>query len=259
MSFTPGLVSVTFRHLSAQSVVELAARCGLRAMEWGGDVHVPHGDTATARAVRRMTLDRGLTCEAYGSYFRAGSTRPDAPSITEVVDTAAALGARSVRVWAGERGSGEADAGYRSMVVDSLAAFADGAREADLEVTLEFHAGTLTDSPESALAVLDEIDRPNVRTGWQPPVPLDVPARLETLRRVLDRVSTVHVFHWPTTSGEVVRRPLAEGAGEWRRYLQLLRSGEREHALLLEFVPKDDPGELSSSAEVLRTLIEGCG
>ena len=37
------LCSVTFRALTPEEVLELAARAELDAIEWGGDVHVPCG------------------------------------------------------------------------------------------------------------------------------------------------------------------------------------------------------------------------
>jgi len=46
----PGLVSVTFRQLTVPEIGELATECGLQAVEWGGDVHVPPGDFAAAHS-----------------------------------------------------------------------------------------------------------------------------------------------------------------------------------------------------------------
>ena len=54
-----GLVSVTFRALPPREVAGLAARAGLAGIEWGGDIHVPHGDGKRAREVRRITEDAG--------------------------------------------------------------------------------------------------------------------------------------------------------------------------------------------------------
>ena len=46
---TPGLVSVSFRPLAGEEIIRLAKETGLAAVEWGGDVHVPAGDTARAK------------------------------------------------------------------------------------------------------------------------------------------------------------------------------------------------------------------
>jgi 3-dehydroshikimate dehydratase len=58
----PGLCSVSFRALPAAEVAERAAAAGLSAIEWGGDVHVPAGDLAMARAVARLSAGHGLAC-----------------------------------------------------------------------------------------------------------------------------------------------------------------------------------------------------
>jgi hypothetical protein len=39
-----GLVSITFRQLSPPAIIDLVRQAGLEGIEWGGDVHVPHGD-----------------------------------------------------------------------------------------------------------------------------------------------------------------------------------------------------------------------
>ena len=59
-----GLVSVTFRKLSPAEIVDLVRQAGLNCIEWGGDIHVPHGDCVRAREVRQRTLAAGLTVAA---------------------------------------------------------------------------------------------------------------------------------------------------------------------------------------------------
>ncbi len=104
MTLSPGLVSVTFRQLSVQDIVNLTARAGLDAIEWGGDVHVPHGDLNAARAARIATEHAGLRVAAYGSYYRAGHA--DTGPFEDVLASAVELGAPCIRIWAGRQGSG---------------------------------------------------------------------------------------------------------------------------------------------------------
>ena len=103
-----GLVSITFRKLSPAQIVDLVCRAGLEGIEWGGDVHVPHGEVARAREVGRITSDAGLAVASYGSYYRAGHGE-GAPFET-ILQTAAELKAPLIRVWAGIKGSADADA-----------------------------------------------------------------------------------------------------------------------------------------------------
>ena len=64
-----GLVSISFRALAPHEVVALVVRSGLKGVEWGGDVHVPHGDEVRTKEVAALTRAAGLCCCAYGSYY----------------------------------------------------------------------------------------------------------------------------------------------------------------------------------------------
>jgi sugar phosphate isomerase/epimerase len=247
MEFTRGLVTITFRKLSPREVVELAGECGLIALEWGGDVHVPPGDVANAREVARLTADAGLSVHAYGSYVRLGED--DAATFPPVIETAAALGAPSIRVWAGRRGSAAADSDYRRRVVDATVAFAEIARRSGIDVCYEFHRDTLTDTDESAVDLLRATE---IRSLWQPPHERTLEQNLASLRTMLPWLGHVHVFHWPTPGERV---PLADGAERWRAYLKLLKQERREVPLLLEFVRGDDPDQLRADAATLRGWI----
>jgi sugar phosphate isomerase/epimerase len=250
-AFTPGLVSVTFRQLPPAEIVDLCVRAGLRAIEWGGDVHVPPGDLGCAAEVRRMTADAGLSVAAYGSYLRLGEYETPA-SFEAVIETARALGAPSVRVWAGKRGSAQADDDYRRGVAEDALYLAGLAAKAEIFVCYEYHAETLTDTDASALELLRATHHPAIYTLWQPPHGLDVDARCASLVGVLRDLKYVHVFHWPQRGERV---PLAAGAAGWLRYLRILREHGRACPLLLEFVRDDDPAQLLADATTLHKWI----
>src|SRR5207249_324086 len=101
------------RKLSPAEIISLTQRAGLRSIEWGGDIHVPAGNLACAADVRRQTEDAGLSVSAYGSYYRVGQTEPFEP----VLESAVALGAPTIRVWAGNIASSQADPQYRALVI----------------------------------------------------------------------------------------------------------------------------------------------
>ena len=65
-----GVVSVTFRKKTPEEVIDIVKKAGLTHIEWGGDVHVPHGDVETAKRVGELTRAAGLTVSSYGSYFK---------------------------------------------------------------------------------------------------------------------------------------------------------------------------------------------
>ena len=65
-----GLVSISFRDLSVEQIIDLCKKNGLKSVEWGGDIHVPHGDTERAKRVYELCENNGISVAAYGSYYR---------------------------------------------------------------------------------------------------------------------------------------------------------------------------------------------
>lgn len=161
-----GLVSVSFRQLPPEEIVELAKKCGLDGIEWGGDVHVKPDDTETALRVRALMEQAGLETLAYGSYFRPGEQR--AEEFAPVLETAQTLGAPSIRVWAGAKWSWRADEAYVRQVIFDTQKICDMAAEKGIEVCYEYHGWTLTDNRFSATEVCREVGRANMRLYWQP-------------------------------------------------------------------------------------------
>lgn len=249
----PGLCSVTFRRLDVANVVERAASVGLECIEWAGDVHVPPGDAASAQRARELTEQAGLAVASYGSYLRFEGTDAEARREGEgVLDSARALGAPRVRVWAGSTGSAGTSTAERDRVVRRVQEFADAAAADGIGVGLEFHGGTLTDEIDSTLDLLAEVGCATLTSYWQPHQGMPAPQALETLRRVLPRASTIHVFSWWPLSE---RLPLTERAELWEGAFALLAAEGSDRDALLEFVPGDDPDLLRREAEALRSLI----
>ena len=274
----PGLCSVTLRALTIDDVVRLADETDLRAVEWGGDVHVPPGDAAAAHRARVAASAANVTCASYGSYLLAdGDGTPD--TVSRVLDAAVALSAPNVRVWApfgvepGSPRTGE--------VVDALQAVSAAAAARGLTVGVEFHGGTLTATADSATALLDAVGASNLWTYWQPPYWL--PARAATadaaeVSMLGPRLSHVHVYEWATA---LDRRPLAEGEQRWRAVFRALGGTDvalpgapagcdvRGHSdrvshnpgnpvprvAFLEFVADDDPDALRRDAKFLHRLL----
>jgi len=241
-----GLVSVTFRKLSSSEIVNLCVQAKLEGIEWGGDIHVPAGDLQRAKETRQLTLEHGLNVAAYGSYYRLGIRTS---SFESVLETAQALGAPTIRVWAGTVGSREADEVHWQAIVRDGMKIADQAQAVGLSISFEFHPDTLTDTLCSALRLLREIDRSNVRSYWQVG-PDEMPTQsAESLSALLPWLTNVHVFHWQPT---YKRQPLESGRDAWLAYLKILHSSQRDLFLMLEFVQADSPEAFLRDAQVLK-------
>lgn len=250
----PGLCSVTFRALPAEEVVDLAAEAGLESIEWGSDVHARPDDAAGLDRVRKLTEAAGLVVASYVSYYRALDDDASRAEPAALVAAAQRLGTTRVRVWAGAVGSADASPADRAATVRELRQACDLAAPADVELALEFHRGTLTDTVASTALLLEEVGRDNLSTYWQPPVGVDDDEAAAGLDTLLPHVSTLHVFSWGP-AGE--RLPLAARAVLWQQVLTTAQTAPACTDALLEFVAGDEPALLRTEALTLRALLAG--
>jgi len=251
-----GLVSITFRSLSVEKIIQLVSQAGLDAIEWGGDIHVPHGDVVRAQQVAKMTAEAELEVAAYGSYYRVGCENKGVSSFNDVVQTALALKAPLIRIWAGNKGSDKASSEWREKVVHESRQLITFAEKKGIKLAYEFHENTLTDTGKSALRLLREVNHHNIYTYWQPPHNLSVNERAAGLKKILPWLTNIHVFHW-TDSFKRKRHPLEKGKEEWQQYLKIAVDCSREHYALLEFVEGDAPEQFLQDARTLKKIIEG--
>jgi len=249
---TPGLVSVSFRALTPEEIIRLASQAGLRTIEWGGDVHVPEGKIQIAKEAGRLTREAGLSVSAYGSYYRL-SGGDAATSFDRTLDSAVELGAPTIRVWAGGKGSVDSSPLERREIIEDALRIAEKAARAGITISLEYHGGTLTDTRDSVRSLLDELANPNIQFYWQPPVGESTEKCSERLIDVLPRMRNVHVFHWWPT--HLDRLPLKAGEADWRVYIDIIRKSGRSAEFLLEFVAHDSPEQLLADAATLHSLL----
>lgn len=206
-----------------------------------------------------MTADAGLEIEGFGSYYRAGIENSDG-LFEKNLEVAIALGAPRIRVWAGTKDAEVANGADRAAVVADLRRCAVLARQAGVRIMLEFHGGTLTNTAESAEALMRELGDTNISLYWQPPNGLPKDQVLAGLKRVLPWVDSIHVFHWIIdASGNLRRLPLVDGCSAWDEYLNLLAAPGCSRWVMLEFVADDDPERFLEDARQLHGWINRLG
>jgi len=246
MTMRPGLCSVTFRQLAPEQIVALAAEAELEVIEWGGDVHVPAGDPERAAQVAQATTDAGLAVCSYGSYFRAGADE----ALTPILDSAEALGADRVRIWAGRVDSADATPEQYREVVSRLRDAAAEASDRGIALALEYHRGTVADNPDATLRLLADVASPALSTYWQPSVDAEDAVALAEFDALSAHTSAVHVFSWWP---HAVRLRLHERDALWRTLVAAASAVPTPpRDALLEFVPDDDPALLAAEAATLR-------
>lgn len=250
-----GLVSISFRPHSVAEIIGAAARAGLHQIEWGSDVHMPAGDSGRARSVRAMTEESGLHADSYGSYFRLGASTDPIAAFAPYLDSADALNASVIRIWGGSAGSAELSESQWAGLIAEGRQLADLALSRGKTLALECHNGTLTDHYTAALRYMNAVHHPAMRMYWQPNQRYDHAYNLEAAQALAPYVTHIHVFSWIIRDGTLVKLPLAAHADRWHDYLNVFRTLEGTHHLLLEFMHDDRIETLDETAAELNRWI----
>ena len=248
-----GVCSVTFRNKSPQEIIELTARAGLCAIEWGSDVHVPEGDIEKAKEIRKMTEAAGLEVSSYGSYFRLGNNQ----DFTPILESAIALGTNEIRIWAGTSPSAYYLYDARCTIVREAKEISRKAAEYGITVSTECHANTLTDTPESLLLFMNEVNESNFRTYWQELLHVPENEQLRFLYAVYasGKLTNIHIQHVRVFETKREQRPLSEALNAWNERLSILKNDTKTRYALLEFVQSGSEESFFKDAHDLTQLL----
>ncbi len=261
----PGLVSVSFRQLTPEEILVRMTACGLDSIEWGGDVHVPAGDIATATRVRALSEAARVRIHAYGSYYRIGASDP--ADFAAVAASAEALDAPIIRVWAYTQNRPAVDHDTYARIVSDARRICDTAP--DRLICMECHHGTLTEDYTTALDFIRAVARPNLRTYFQPNQFRDLAYNLAAARALAHLCHGVHTFSWSGNQKFPLDTPPHDAY--WAAYIaairEPLRESQREPArpahsapdpapeFLLEFMHDGRPESLPAAAATLRAWL----
>ena len=167
MSIDIGLCTISSKDRAVEDVVELAGEAGYDGVEiWGRD-HVGDGSAATCGAIVEAAAANGLEIPVYGSYLRPGTNEFD-DALERELTIADRLGADLIRVWAGRQEYEDRDPDYWNRVVGDLERLTDQAAEYGVGVTVEKHAGTLTNTREGARRLIETVDDDRCGLNYQP-------------------------------------------------------------------------------------------
>ncbi len=243
-----GIVSISFRKYSKEEIAAAAKASGLDCIEWGGDVHTPHGNIEEAKNTVKITHGCGLEVAEYGSYYVIGQS--DEALFTDVLASAEALGTKMIRVWPGMNRSSDTltTEEYEGYVADAkrISALAE---EKGVTVALECHPNSLTDEYHNALRFLSDVGADNLKMMWQPNQHRPLDYNLDSIKALLPYIVAVHVFSWERKT----RLPLDAKASDWKKYVELLR--EKELNYMLEFMHDDRIETLPETARILKSWL----
>jgi len=259
-NFRAGVVSATLRQYAFKNFIKHVIKTDLSCIEWGSDIHVPYNDLNKAADVAAEMARNNLVAASYGSYYKLGRLpfqQDDGEKeklFNMILNTAKILGAPMIRVWGGVRGSDQLDAEARQEIIEDALAIAAIAQQENIDISLEYHKDTITDTAESALDFINKArdsGGSNIYLYWQANSLLSFTENKNELIQVLPFVSNVHV---QAREGNK-RLTLAEHKHHWQEYIDIIKSDGRKHDFLIEFTPNDSPECFVEDAKVLVDLL----
>ena len=245
--FRTGVVSVSFRKLSVDEVIRYTKEAGLKAIEWGSDVHAPYTDTERIEYIAKAQKEAGLYCPSYGTYFKLGEH--DTEELRGYIAAAKILGTNILRLWCGNKNHADLTAEEREFIIEESKKAAKIAEEEGAVLCMECHNNSFTNTLEGAMDLMKSVDSPAFRMYWQPNSKGGAEDNIKYAKTIAPYTNTVHVYYYE----EGKKHPLADGVADWERYLACF--GGSQH-LLLEFMPDNSPESLATEAKTLNGLAE---
>ena len=258
-----GLSSTALLTASARNVIAAASAAGIDAIEWAGDIHVPHNDASVARETMIDTLRAGLTTASYAPLYRVESGGEPGLRFDAVLDAAVELHSPILRVFVGESSATSKDAEQRGHLIAELKRLGDRAGQRGMTVCLSFGRNTYLDRYAPAVDLVNEIAHPFVRLAWEAlpgTAPEECSAALEAAGGSVGML-LVRRIERDGASG-----PLEKEEAAWRKRLAAFKRAEIDPKMgqfivigaIRDSAPQDSAAALPGLAEdvaLLRRLI----
>ena len=246
--FQTGLVSISFRSMSVDEIMDLCVQNGLQFVEWGSDVHAPCDDKERLAYLVSEQTRRGLICSSYGTYFRVGIDPVE--NLYAYIVAAKILGTNILRLWCGKKNYEDFTLEEKEKILSDAKRIAGIAEKEGVYICMECHPKTFTNCLKGAAELMETVNSKHFGMYWQPNQNISFEENMEYARAISPYVTQIHMFNWEGKN----RYPLADAVDTWRSYLSCF---EGDHVLLLEFVPNNQPEELPAEAEALRLILAG--
>jgi len=185
-------------------------------------------------------------------------------SFKPVLETAKALSAQNIRVWAGVKGSELTDSDTRKRIEEESFVIVEEAKKEGMTVSYECHGGTLTDTLSSYMELLENVKKIATSSGkdskayayFQPYASMPMEDVYEYLEKLNPYLMNLHVFNWKVIDGRIHRLPMSSGGDYWIDIFKKVKSmSDRTHYALMEFVKNDSDHQFLEDAKALRDFL----
>ncbi len=167
-----GCCTLPFNGKSLDEALDTIKEAEIKGVEiWGGPKHTPKpASEEDIMSIAGKVKSRNLEIFCYGSYlngFEEEEFNGYKLNITDELKTAELLGAKKIRLWAGNKPSRDFLKVEFDRVVRNFQEYADIARDMDITIVIERHGSTLTDDFNAPEIFLSAVNKKNCLLNWQ--------------------------------------------------------------------------------------------
>ncbi len=205
--------------------------------------------------VRAETIDLGLEITQLCPYFNVTGTKEQLEEsyalARDYIGYAKELNCRLIRVFTGSVSAADATEEQFAQGVLGLRTICDMAPH--LTFVLEMHRGSLMETVEGTLRLLEAVGRDNLRVNLQVPLP-DPTKDVYQCAEALGKYTVhLHAHNWIGNSDDHSFVCLGEGVYDFPRFLSILREQGFDGAVSIEHanhLKGDDPDEVAAKEAV---------
>lgn len=239
-----GVASVTFRNKCIEEIIEICKKENVNYIEWGSDVHVKsHEDALKAK---KLCDEAGITICSYGSYYKVGYGNQD--EWKALCENAHAMGAKSIRVWLGNKSSQKVSDKEYSQILEDCKSICDTANKYQLIVSPECHDNTLNDNTDVIIKFIAELDRCNFKTYFQSRY-FRMNYDIDRIDRTFEHILNVHVSYSDLKKEQLLRK---KDKNYIDTLIKKLISKDFGGIILLEFTDNSSVKSFSKDIEKLK-------
>jgi len=165
------------------------------------------------------------------------------------IEPARLLGTNIIRLWCGDRKPEHYSPEELEKMYEDCRSLAAIGQENGVVFCMECHDWTLTETKESALALMQAVSSPHFRMYWQPNQWVSEEENLAFAEQLHSYAEHIHVFNWKGRD----KYPLSGAAEIWKQYL---RKFSPDRCLLLEHMYDERLETLQQEAQTLAKIWE---
>lgn len=233
-----GLCTIAFQEKPLEEVIDIAAEYGFDGIEvWGKPPHTPADyEKSYIHNIRDMARQKNLEISAYGSYVDP-LMHLHQQYFEEAFNIAYELGTDLIRIWTGGGPSKSILPADKRLILFRLVALSQWANFRNIKMGMEMHNNQLTDTVDSILEIIENINQPSLKSYYQPLSRYDADEPIAAIQRLAPHIVNVHAQNFDENGKACA---IADGVVDYSKIIEILHETGYEGYIHVEFLHGDN-------------------